>query len=78
MNKIQDEFTDLKIGGQRRYQLRHKRDGLCRFCSNPAMKGFIQCTKHHLKKLEHERKEYGVKRYNQNTKFNRLLKEQAC
>jgi hypothetical protein len=34
---ITDEFSDLKVSRQRKYQLRHKNIGLCRLCSKEAV-----------------------------------------
>jgi hypothetical protein len=36
--QIQDEFTNMDISRQRRYQLRHEKRGLCRCCTNVAVK----------------------------------------
>ena len=36
MKVITDEFSALKISDQRRFQLRHERDGLCRLCAVKA------------------------------------------
>ena len=36
--QIQDEFTGMRISRQRRYQLRHEKRGLCRCCSEPAVR----------------------------------------
>lgn len=35
---IHDEFTALKLTPQRKYQLRHERDGLCRCCPEMALR----------------------------------------
>jgi hypothetical protein len=34
---IRDEFTDLTVCRQYKYQLRHKRDGLCLKCRSKAI-----------------------------------------
>lgn len=33
---IKDEFTDLKVSRQRKWQLRKERDGKCRRCGNKS------------------------------------------
>lgn len=48
---IQDEFTNLRISRQRRYQLRHEKAGLCRNCTAKAErdengKPLGMCRKH--------------------------------
>lgn len=56
---IHDEFTDLKISRQRKYQLRKTRDGQCRICgdmASPFSRGY--CKYHRRKKLESRRRYY--------------------
>jgi hypothetical protein len=44
---IQDEFTDLPISRQRRYQLRCEANGRCRLCGRPAVADVPYCRKHY-------------------------------
>jgi len=59
--RIKDEFTDLPISRQRKYQLRMQRDQRCTECGEPAMKG-SRCLKHLVKARERQRKKRGLKR----------------
>lgn len=43
---IKDEFTDRPIDRRRKYQLRHKRDGLCELCPMRAAPGRNRCERH--------------------------------
>jgi hypothetical protein len=65
-NCIQDEFTDLPISRQRKYQLRMKRDRRCTECGEPAAEG-SRCLKHLVKARERQRKKRGLKRRYYNT-----------
>ncbi|HWH71444.1 MAG TPA: hypothetical protein VNT26_18860 [Candidatus Sulfotelmatobacter sp.] len=58
---IKDEFTDLPISRQRKYQMRMKRDGRCTECGEPAQLG-SRCLKHLVKARERQRKQRGLKR----------------
>ena len=58
---IQDEFTQLPISRQRKYQLRMQRDQRCTECGEPALKG-SRCLKHLVKARERQRKKRGLKR----------------
>ncbi len=58
---IQDEFTDLPISRQRKYQLRMQRDKRCTECGEPAAQG-SRCLKHLVKARERQRKKRGLKR----------------
>ena len=60
--RIKDEFARLPISRQRKYQLRHKRDGRCETCGDPAFRGTARCIKHLVKARENQRKKYGCKR----------------
>jgi hypothetical protein len=51
---IKDEFTDLPVSRQRKYQLRMARDGRCITCGEPAAESFW-CLKHMVKIRERER-----------------------
>jgi hypothetical protein len=54
--KVLDEFADLNISRQRKYQLRHQRDHLCTKCHQPAVAGSQFCRDHKLYEQERERK----------------------
>ncbi len=71
--RIQDEFTQLKISRQRKYQLRMKRDRRCTECGEPAAKG-SRCLKHLVKARERQRKKRGLKRRYYGTLSYRLQK----
>ena len=59
--RIQDEFTDLPVSRQRKYQLRKQRDQRCTECGEPAVQG-SRCLKHLVKARERQRKKRGLKR----------------
>ena len=65
-NRIKDEFTELPISRQRKYQLRMKRDKKCTECGQPAAEG-SRCLKHLVKARERQRKKRGLKRRYLNT-----------
>jgi hypothetical protein len=65
-HRIQDEFTNLPISRQRKYQLRMKRDKKCTECGQPAAEG-SRCVKHLVKARERQRKKRGLKRRYFNT-----------
>jgi hypothetical protein len=69
--RIQDEFTDLSISRQRKYQLRMQRDKRCTECGAPAIQG-SRCLKHLVKARERQRKKRGLKRRYYNTLSYRL------
>jgi hypothetical protein len=58
---IKDEFTDLPISRQRKYQLRMKRHNRCHICGEPAVTGWF-CLKHLAGNRERARKRLGCKR----------------
>jgi len=68
---IKDEFTDLRISRQRKYQLRMLRDKRCTECGEPAVQG-SRCLKHLIKARERQRKKRGLKRRYYNTLSYRL------
>lgn len=43
---IKDEFRDLEVSRQRRYQLRKRRDHKCVLCGKPASGSAVYCRKH--------------------------------
>ena len=69
--RIQDEFADLQISRQRKYQLRMQRDKRCTECGEPAAQG-SRCLKHLVKARERQRKKRGLKRRYYNTLSYRL------
>jgi hypothetical protein len=58
---IKDEFTDLPVSRQRKFQLRMGRDKRCHICGEPLVVG-TRCLKHLLRERERERKRLGSKR----------------
>ncbi len=58
---IVDEFTDLPVSRQRKYQLRMQRDKRCTECGEPAARG-SRCLKHLVKARERQREKRGLKR----------------
>ncbi len=69
--RIEDEFTDLPISRQRKYQLRMLRDRKCTECGQPAVQG-SRCLKHLIKARERQRRKRGLKRRYYNTLSYRL------
>ena len=69
--RIDDEFTNLAISRQRKYQLRKQRDKRCTECGEPAEVG-SRCLKHLIKARERQRKKRGLKRRYYNTLSYRL------
>jgi hypothetical protein len=57
---IKDEFTDLQISRQRKYQLRMQRAKRCTECGEPAAQG-SRCLKHLVKARERQRNKRGLK-----------------
>jgi hypothetical protein len=64
--RIQDEYTDLPISRQRKYQLRMRRDNRCTECGEPAVQG-SRCLEHLVKARERQRRKRGLKRRYLNT-----------
>jgi hypothetical protein len=58
---IKDEFTDLPISSQRKFQLRMKRDKRCPLCGEPAIMG-VHCLKHLVQQRERQRRKLGLRR----------------
>jgi hypothetical protein len=71
---IKDEFSDLPISRQRKYQLRRKRDRRCTECGAPAAEG-SRCIMHLVKARERQRRKRGLKRRRYNTLSYRLAGE---
>jgi len=57
---IIDQFTDLPITRQRKWQLRKQAEGKCITCGAPAVVAFF-CLKHAVGKREYERVKEGFK-----------------
>lgn len=72
--KIKDEFTDLNISRQRKYQLRKLRDKRCTECGAPAVNG-TRCLKHLVKARERQRTKRGLRRRYTNTLSYRLQQQ---
>ena len=53
---IKDEFSDLPVSRQRKYQLRMGRDGRCVICGESAV-GRFYCLNHMVKVRERARKD---------------------
>ena len=73
---IKDEFADLKISRQRKYQLRMARDKRCTECGEPAAQG-TRCLKHLIRARERQRSVRGLKRRYYNTLSYRLEQDAA-
>lgn len=69
--RIKDEFADLQISRQYRYQLRMKRDKRCIICGEPAVTEW-KCLKHMVKARERQRKKLGLRRRLRNALSYRL------
>lgn len=63
MQKVQDEFTDLNISSQRRYQLRNRKNGRCIQCGDP-LKTKNHCEKHAATSTDIAKKYYQKKALN--------------
>lgn len=57
--KIIDEFTDLPISRQRKYQLRRVKKGVCISCGRPLFLGGRFCEKHYNRNQQVARKREG-------------------
>jgi hypothetical protein len=68
---IHDEFTDLKMSRQQKYQLRMRRDKRCKVCGDKAAESSL-CLKHLVAERERRRRKLGCKRRLTGTKSYRL------
>jgi hypothetical protein len=68
---IQDEFTDLPISRQLKYQMRMRRDDRCTKCGGPAVESGL-CLKHLVEGRERNRVGGGYRRRYYGTKSYRL------
>jgi DNA-binding transcriptional regulator GbsR (MarR family) len=69
--RIKDEFTDLPISRQRKFQLRMDRDERCVVCGEPAVMR-SRCLKHLVEERERQRRNRGWKGRYSNTRSYRL------
>jgi len=58
MKKIIDEFTDLRISRQYKYQLRRRKEGECILCGKKAVNRGWFCMAHYLKTSVANHKKY--------------------
>ena len=72
---IKDEFAELPVSRQRKWQLRQMARGGCRICGEPATSVGL-CLKHLVKEREYSAERFGYKRKNQFCK-SRLLEKLA-
>jgi hypothetical protein len=73
-NAIKDEFTDLPVSRQRKFQMGMRRDKRCQTCGEPVVVG-DSCLKHLVKQRESQRRTLGLKRRYSNTLSYRLEAE---
>ena len=72
---IKDEFADLPVSRQRKWQLRQMARGGCRICGQPASSTGL-CLKHLVQERDYTAKRFAYKRKNQFCK-SRLLEKLA-
>ena len=72
--RIEDEFADLRITRQWRYQLRMKREHRCVICGEPAIRGG-KCLRHLVMARERQREKIGATRRLRNAMSYRLQRE---
>ncbi len=68
---IQDEFSELRISGARKWVLRNRRDNRCAACGRPVVSGG-KCLKHLVAARELQRKWAGYKRGSPNSMSYRI------
>jgi hypothetical protein len=71
---IKDEFADLPLSRQRKYQLRMQRDQQCIICGESTVGGFY-CLKHLVDKRERARRRIGAKKRLKGARSYRLEQE---
>ena len=71
---IQDEFTDLKMSRQQKYQLRMRRDNRCIVCGDKVAGPWL-CLKHLVARREIQRRRLGCKRRLRGTKSYRMQEQ---
>ncbi len=74
---IQDEFTDLKMSRQQKYQLRMRRDARCIICGEKAPES-SRCLKHLVAERERRRRKLGCKRRKRQTKSYHLQEQSGA
>ena len=74
MRKIIDEFTNLKVSRQRKWQLRKVNTNRCMICGQPSEFKNL-CLKHRVAVREAERVHSGRKRRAKGARSYRLEKE---
>jgi len=63
MLRIIDEFTNLKISRQRKWQLRHVKKYLCAKCGEPSISDGL-CIYHRIKEAKKDRRRHkSIRRY---------------
>ena len=68
---IKDEFTDLPVSRQLKFQMRMRRDKRCHICGEAAASDSL-CLKHLVERREKKRRKLGLKRRYCNTLSYRL------
>ncbi len=71
--KIIDEFTNLPVSRQRKWQLRKQKLVHCRICGAPAISG-MYCLEHMVALRERQRARLGSKKRNNSISY-RLQQE---
>ena len=66
--KISDEFSDLPVSRQRKYQLRRHKEGKCVKCGKPLCSAFY-CLEHMIAAREATRKTLGSVRRNRSLSY---------
>lgn len=54
-NSFLDEFTSLPVSRQRKWQLRHRRDGKCKLCNSETADHNVSFCQHHWEKVKQKR-----------------------
>jgi hypothetical protein len=75
---VRDEFTDLPISRQRKYQLRMQRDKRCHICGEPLVGSGFLCLKHLVEAREWARKRFRRKRRSYNSGSYKLQAKAAA
>lgn len=64
MKRINDEFSNLDVSRQRKYQLRMAKKGRCIKCGSRALRGQRMCAKHDEWAYRYQRRRKGsIKSY---------------
>jgi len=66
--RVKDEFTDLPVSRQRKYQLRRQKEGKCVKCGQPQVAAFL-CLKHMIAAREWNRQRIGATRRNSSLSY---------